>query len=330
MSSLLVVVIAAALIFDYTNGFHDAANAVATAISTRAMSPRRALLMAAVLNVVGALLSTTVATTIAQGIVEPAYVTLTIVLTGLMGAIFWNLLTWVFGIPCSSSHCLIGGIAGSVAVGYGLAGVKWTGILMKVIIPTVASPLLGFLGGCLLTILIAWLFRRTNPGVMNQGFRRAQILSSSFLALSHGLNDAQKTMGIITLALFASGAIAAPTVPLWVKLACALTMGLGTFAGGKRIIRTLGARLVKMTPVDGFAAQIASSMVLQGAAFLGCPISTTHVATTTIMGVGATHNIHSVRWGTTRSILVAWVLTLPASAAVGGGLTYFLSLFGLR
>jgi phosphate/sulfate permease len=327
MSSLLIVVVIAALFFDYTNGFHDAANAVATAISTRAMTPGRALALAALLDVVGALLSTTVATTIAKGIVEPGTVTLTIVLTGLLGAIFWNLLTWYFGIPCSSSHCLVGGIAGSVAVGYGLAGVKWMGIVYKVIIPTVASPLLGFLGGVLLTIIISWAFRRVNPGTMNRGFRRAQLVSSSVMALSHGLNDAQKTMGIIALALFASGSIATLEVPTWVKFACAFSMGLGTFVGGKRIIRTLGVRLVKMTPVDGFIAQTAASGVLQGAAFLGCPISTTHVATTTIMGVGATHRLHSVRWGVTRKIVLAWVLTLPASALVGGGLTYLISLF---
>jgi inorganic phosphate transporter, PiT family len=330
MNILLVVVVVAALLFDYTNGFHDSANAVATAISTRALTPARALTLAAILNVIGALLSTTVATTIAKGIVEPGYVTLTIVLTGLLGAIFWNLLTWYFGIPCSSSHCLVGGIAGSVAVGYGLAGVKWMGIFYKVIIPTVASPVLGFLGGSVLTVIISWVFRRANPGTMNYGFRRAQLASSSFLALSHGLNDAQKTMGIIALALFASGSIATPDVPTWVKFACAFTMGLGTFVGGKRIIRTLGVNLVKMTPVDGFTAQVASSVVLQGAAFLGCPISTTHVATTTIMGVGATHRLQSVRWGVTRKIILAWVLTLPASAFVGGGLTYVLSLFGLR
>jgi PiT family inorganic phosphate transporter len=328
MSSLLIVVVVAALFFDYTNGFHDAANAVATAISTRALSPGRALAMAAVLDVVGALLSTSVATTIAKGIVEPGTVTLTIVLTGLLGAIFWNLLTWYFGIPCSSSHCLVGGIAGSVAVGYGLAGVKWMGIVYKVIIPTVASPLLGFLGGVVLTSIISWVFRSQSPGTMNRGFRRAQLVSSSVMALSHGLNDAQKTMGIIALALFASGTTAVLEVPTWVKIACAFSMGLGTFVGGKRIIRTLGVRLVKMTPVDGFTAQTAASCVLQGAAFLGCPISTTHVATTTIMGVGATHRLHSVRWGVTRKIVLAWVLTLPASAFVGGGLTYIISLAG--
>lgn len=330
MTILLVVVVATALVFDYTNGFHDAANAVATAISTRALTPNAALLLAAVLNVIGALLSTAVATTMAQGIVEPAYVTLPTVLAGLFGAIVWNLITWYFGIPCSSSHCLVGGIAGSVAASYGFAGVKWMGILGKVLIPTVISPVLGFAGGSAIVILLAWLLRRKKPGPMNQEFRRIQLLSSGMLALSHGLNDAQKTMGIIALALFASGSIAAPEVPLWTKFACAMTMGLGTFVGGKRIIRTLGVRLVKLTPVDGFAAQIASSLVLQGAAFLGCPISTTHVATTTIMGVGATYNPRKVRWDLTRNIVLAWIFTLPASAAVGAGLTYLLMRVGLK
>jgi len=329
MSILLIGVVATALFFDCTNGFHDAANAVATAISTRALSPGRALLLAAVLDVVGALLSTTVATTMAKGIVEPGFATLTVVLAGLLGAIFWNLLTWYFGIPSSSSHCLVGGIAGAVAVGYGLSGVKWTGILIKVIIPTVVSPLVGFIGGAALTILIGWLFRRAHPGTMNRGFRRAQLASASVMALSHGLNDAQKTMGIITLALFAAGTIGTPDVPTWVKFACAFSMGLGTFIGGKRIIRTLGVRLVKMTPVDGFTAQTAAASVLQGAAFLGCPISTTHVVTTTIMGVGATHRVRSVRWGVTQKIVLAWLLTLPASAIVGGSLAFVFTRLGL-
>lgn len=329
MSILLIGVIATALFFDYTNGFHDAANAVATAISTRALTPGRALLLAAVFNVVGALLSTTVAATMAQGIVEPSVATLGIVLAGLLGAIVWNLLTWYFGIPSSSSHCLVGGIAGAVAVGYGLSGIKWMGILCKVIIPTVVSPLLGFLGGGVLTVIISWLFRRAQPGTMNRGFRRAQLVSASFMALSHGLNDAQKTMGIITLALLAAGAIGAPVVPTWVKFACAFSIGLGTFIGGKRIIRTLGVRLVKMTPVDGFTAQTAAASVLQGAAFLGWPISTTHVVTTTIMGVGATHRLHSVRWGVTQKIVVAWLLTLPASAIIGGSFAFILSRLGI-
>jgi inorganic phosphate transporter, PiT family len=330
MSILLVVVVATALVFDYTNGFHDAANAVATAISTRALSPRAALLLAAVLNIVGALLSTTVAATIAHGIVEPGYVTLPTVLAGLFGAIAWNLFTWYFGIPCSSSHCLIGGVAGSVSASYGLAGVKWLNIFVKVIVPTVVSPVLGFIGGGVLTVVIVWLLRKQYPGPMKQEFRRLQMLSSAFLALSHGLNDAQKTMGIITLALVASGSISSPTVPLWAKLACAVTMGLGTFVGGKRIIRTLGVRLVKLTPVDGFAAQMASSLVLQGTALLGCPISTTHVAATTIMGVGATYNPRSVRWDLTRNIVLAWIFTLPASALVGAGLSYAFKCVGLK
>ena len=330
MDVMLVGVVAAALFFDFTNGFHDAANAIATSISTRALSPTAALILAAVLNVVGGLLSTAVATTIATGIVLPRVVTLPIVLAGLGAAISWNLITWYFGIPSSSSHCLIGGIAGAVATDFGLAGVQWMGILWKVLIPTVASPLLGFAVGSGLTIAINWIFRRANPGRTNRHFQRAQLLSASAMALSHGLNDAQKTMGIITLALFVNGSIAAPDVPLWVKLVCALAIGLGTFVGGKRIIRTLGMGLVKMSPADGFAAQTASSLVMQAAAWVGAPISTTHVATTTIMGVGATYRVRAVRWGVTRRIVAAWFLTLPASAAVGALLAWLLNLCGLR
>ena len=330
MTVVLVAVVAAALFFDFTNGFHDAANAIATSISTRALSPRSALAMAAILNVVGGLLSTTVATTIATGIVIPRAVTLPILLAGLAAAIAWNLITWYFGLPSSSSHCLIGGIAGAVATDFGLAGVHWSGIVLKVLIPTVVSPLLGFVVGVGLAVAIGWAFRRTNPTRTHRVFQKAQLLSAGAMALSHGLNDAQKTMGVITLALFVHGSIAAPDVPLWVKLACAMAIGIGTAVGGQRIIRTIGMGLVKMTPADGFAAQTGASLVMQTAAWLGAPISTTHVATTTIMGVGAAHRVRAVRWGVTREIVVAWVLTLPASAAIGALFAGALNLCGLQ
>jgi inorganic phosphate transporter, PiT family len=317
MDTLLVVVVVVALLFDFTNGFHDAANAIGTSISTRALPPGPALLLAAALNFVGALLSTTIAATIAKGIVEPQVVTLPLVLSGLLAAITWNLYTWWRGIPSSSSHCLVGGIAGAVAVGYGMHGVKWTGILLKVLVPTVASPLVGFVCGLLFTGAISWLFRRSHPGTMNQRFKLAQLVTASGMALSHGLNDAQKTMGIITLALFAHGAIRHPEVPVWVKLVCAVVMGLGTFAGGKRIIRTLGMRIAHLTPVDGFSAQTAGTIVLQVAAHWGLPVSTTHAITATVMGVGSAHNVKAVRWGVTYDIVIAWVVTLPASALLG-------------
>jgi PiT family inorganic phosphate transporter len=268
--------------------------------------------------------------TIATGIVVPSVVTLPVVFAGLVGAIFWNLLTWYFGIPSSSSHCLIGGISGAVMVDYGLKGVQWEGILLKVVIPTVVSPVVGFMMGLILTVAIGRMFYSASPGPVNRTFKRAQLISASFMALSHGLNDAQKTMGIITLALFVTGAIPTATVPMWVKLACSLAIGLGTFAGGKRIILTLGVRLFKMTPSDGFAAQTAAALVMQGAAWMGAPISTTHVAATTIMGVGSAHRVRAVRWGLTRKIVVAWILTLPASALAGGIMAWIFSLFARR
>jgi len=330
MEWMLLTVVITALLFDFTNGFHDAANAIAISVSTRAMTMNSALILAAILNVVGGILSTAVATTIATGIVLPAAVSLPVVFAGLMGAIFWNLLTWYFGIPSSSSHCLIGGLVGAVIVSYGSAGVQWMDILFRVVIPTVVSPTLGFLVGMLLCHTVNWIFRSARPGPASRQFRRVQLLSAGFMALSHGLNDAQKTMGIITLALFVGGTIPTTHVPFWVKIACSLAIGLGTFVGGKRIIQTLGMRLVKMTASDGFVAQTASALVMQGAAWAGAPISTTHVVTTTIMGVGSARRIRAVRWGVSRKIIWAWILTLPASALVGGFSAWLWELFRLR
>jgi len=317
MEALLVAVVVAALVFDYTNGFHDAANAVATSISTRAIPPNVALLGAAALNVLGALVSTHVAATLAKGIVEPGAVTPPVMLGGLVGAIAWNLLTWWWALPSSSSHCLIGGIVGAVLVSAGPEQVQWDGILRKVLVPTVAAPLAGFAMGVALMFGLIWLFRNAHPGPLMRRFRLAQLVSASFMAFSHGSNDAQKTMGVITLALFAGGAIPSLDVPLWVKLASAVTIGLGTYSGGKRIIRTLGMRLVKLTPVHGFAAETSASAVLLSTAYLGFPISTTHVITTSIMGVGATERASAVKWGLSRDIFLAWIVTLPASAAIG-------------
>jgi phosphate/sulfate permease len=314
---LLIAVVVIALFFDFTNGFHDAANAVATSISTRAVSPKVALAAAAVLNVVGALVSTHVAATLASGIVDPAAVTLPVMLGGLVGAIVWNLLTWWWALPSSSSHCLIGGVAGAVLVTSGPDDVLWAGILQKVLIPTVLAPLVGFAVGITLMVAILWIFRGTHPGRGMRRFRLAQLASASIMAFSHGSNDAQKTMGVITLALFASGVQATLDVPLWVKVASAITIGLGTYSGGKRIIRTLGMRLVKLSPAQGFAAETAASGVLLTTAALGFPISTTHVITTSVMGVGATQRLSAVKWGLTFDILLTWLLTLPASALVG-------------
>lgn len=317
MEPLLIAVIVAALFFDFTNGFHDAANAVATSISTRAVPPNVALAAAAVLNVVGALVSTHVAATLAKGIVDPAVVTQPVMFGGLVGAIAWNLLTWWWALPSSSSHCLIGGVAGAVLATSGAESVLWKGILEKVLIPTMVAPLVGFTVGIALMVAILWIFRLANPGRLMRRFRVAQLVSASVMAFSHGSNDAQKTMGVITLALFAGGHLTALEVPFWVKIASALVIGLGTYSGGRRIIRTLGMRLVKLTPAHGFAAETAASSVLLTTAYLGYPVSTTHVITTSVMGVGATERLSAVKWGLSLDIFAAWIVTLPAAGLVG-------------
>jgi PiT family inorganic phosphate transporter len=317
MEPILIAVVAVALVFDYTNGFHDAANAVATSISTRAVPPNVALFAAAILNLIGALVSTHVAATIAGGIVEASAVTSPVLLGGLVGAIAWNLLTWWWAIPSSSSHCLIGGVAGAVLATSGSDFVKWQGLLHKVLIPTLLAPLIGFTVGIAIMVALLWIFRHSHPQRVQRRFRVAQLASASVMAFSHGSNDAQKTMGVITLALFASGAIPALEVPLWVKIVSAVTIALGTYAGGKRIIRTLGMRLVKLTPAQGFAAETSASAVLLGTAWFGFPISTTHVITTSVMGVGATERASAVKWGLSVDIFVAWIVTLPAAAAIG-------------
>ena len=317
MDALLIAVVVTALVFDFTNGFLDAANAVATSISTRAVPPNIALAGAAILNVVGALISTHVAATLAKGIVDPGVVTNPVILGGLVGAIAWNLLTWWWALPSSSSHCLIGGIAGAVLATSGPDHVLWSGILYKVLIPTLIAPLIGFSIGILLMVAIYWIFRNANPGRLMRRFRIAQLASASVMAFSHGSNDAQKTMGVITLALFAAGQLPALEVPLWVKLASAMTIGLGTYSGGRRIIRTLGMRLVKLTPAHGFAAETAASGVLLATAYLGFPVSTTHVITTSVMGVGATQRLSAVKWGLSLDIFAAWIITLPAAGLVG-------------
>lgn len=324
---LLVIVVIAALLFDYTNGFHDAANAIATSISTRALRPNHALLMAAILNFVGTLLSTSVAATVAKGLVDPNVVTLHTVLAGLLGAIAWNLITWYFGIPSSSSHCLMGGVVGAVLGAYGSAGVKWAAIGEKIILPTLISPIVGFIGGALLLIALTWIVHllKARPGNLNSRFRTIQTVSAGMMALSHGINDGQKTMGVIMLALVASGTVSkTAALPMWVRIACAAMLGLGTYSGGKRIIKTLGMKLVALRPIDGFAAETAASAVLFATGHFGLPVSTTHVITTTILGVGATKRASAVRWGVTRQILTAWVLTLPASAGIAALFGYIL------
>ncbi|GAA4310190.1 inorganic phosphate transporter [Klenkia terrae] len=319
----MVVIVVVALAFDYTNGFHDAANSIAVAVSTKALTPRVALALAAVMNLVGALISTEVAKTVGAGIIDTPSGSggLQIVFAALMGAITWNLITWYFGLPSSSSHALIGGLVGAALAA--VHSVQWAGIIEKVVIPMVLSPLVGFGLGYLFMLAILWSFRGANVTRANRGFRYAQIVSSATMALGHGLQDAQKTMGIITLALVTSGQIDSFEVPLWVILAAALAISAGTYAGGFRIMRTLGRRIIQLTPAGGFSAQtVASAVMVTTATVFAVPVSTTHITTTSIMGVGATRRLSAVRWGVAGNIVVAWVLTLPAAGAVAAAVYY--------
>jgi len=321
----LLVIVAVALAFDYTNGFHDAANAIAVAVSTKALTPRVALALAAVMNLVGALISTKVAATVGGGIIDPptGSAGLKVVFAALIGAIAWNLITWYFGLPSSSSHALIGGLVGAALAA--AESVKWMGILDKVVVPMVLSPLIGFGLGYLFMLAILWTFRKRNAHRTERGFRHAQILSSAAMAFGHGTQDAQKTMGIITLALVTSGEIASFDVPLWVILASALAISAGTYSGGFRIIRTLGRRVIQLTPAGGFAAQtVASGVMIATATVFAVPVSTTHITTTSIMGVGATRRLSAVRWGVASNIVLAWIVTLPAAGIVAA-LAYFLT-----
>ncbi len=314
MLSLLVIVILLALVFDFINGFHDTANAVAASVSTRVLTPRQAIIMAAVLNFVGALVSTEVAATIGKGIVNPQFITSEVLIGALAGAIIWNLVTWYFGLPSSSSHALIGGIIGSVAAQNGFGVLNYQGLMKKVVLPLLVSPLIGFAIGFLLMILLLWIFRRTSPRKASGHFARLQIFSAAFIAFSHGSNDAQKSMGIIAAALVAAGYLQQFTVPLWVVLACATAMAAGTSMGGWRIIKTMGSRIMRLEPINGFASDTASSLVILGATFFGAPVSTTHVASSAIMGVGATKRLTAVRWGVALNIISAWIMTAPISA----------------
>ncbi len=315
----LVAVVAVALFFDFTNGFHDTANSIATSVSTRALSPRVAVAMAAVLNFVGAFLSFKVAATVATGIVDPDVITLKVLLAGLVGAITWNLITWYLGLPSSSSHALIGGIMGAAIVASGWDVVQWDGLWEKVLKPSLIAPFLGLAVAFALMIGIVWVVARRSPSRVNRVFRRAQLVSGGFVALTHGTNDAQKTMGIIALALVASGHLGADfsKPPTWVIVASALAMAAGTYAGGWRIIRTLGTRIAKIDPPQGFAAQTACASLLWTTAHLGYPVSTTQVISGSVMGSGATRGLHAVRWGVAGNILLAWIFTLPMAAAVG-------------
>ena len=322
MELLLFAVVAVALFFDFTNGFHDTANAIATSVSTRALSPRTAVISAAILNFLGAFVSFAVAATIAKGIVDQEVMTLDIVLAGLVGAITWNLITWYLGLPSSSSHALIGGMVGSAVAAEGFGVVQWEGLKDKVLIPSLLAPVVGALVAAGLMIGVLWIIRRRAPGVVNRIFRRLQLVSGGFVAFTHGTNDAQKTMGIIALALVASGHLSPDfeRPPLWVIVASATAMGLGTYAGGWRIIKTLGSRIAKLEPPQGFAAQTACASILWTTAHYGFPVSTTQTISGSVLGAGASKRLSAVRWGVAGNILMAWVLTIPCAALVGAGM----------
>ncbi len=329
LTLMLVAVIVLAVAFDYINGFHDTANAIATSVATRALQPRAAILMATAFNFIGAFAGTAVAKTIGAGLVEESTSTLGVIAAALVGAITWNLITWWRGLPSSSSHALIGGLFGATLVAAGPSAFKPQGILDKVLIPMVTSPLIGFFVALGLITLLFWVFRGAPRRPMTTVFRRLQIVSAGFMAFSHGSNDAQKTMGIITLALFSAGIISTVEVPGWVIVVAATAISLGTAVGGWRIMHTMGHRVVKLEPVHGFAAETTAATVIYTAAHFGMPVSTTHVISAAIMGVGSSRGVRGVRWGVARSILLAWVITIPAAALVAAAAWIALHLIGL-
>lgn len=331
MLILLVAVVALTLVFDYINGFHDAANAIATVVSTRVMRPTHAVIYGATLNFIGALLGTEVAATIGTGLVDATAITLGTVLCTIIAAIIWNLITWYRGLPTSSSHALIGSLLGATffSATDGNGFIHWDMVVDKIVVPMVTSPLLGILVGFMLMMGLIWTFYRTNLGRLNRIFGRAQIFSAGFMALSHGHNDAQKSMGIIALALLLYNPQEDFSVPLWVVLTCAIAMGLGTMSGGWRIIHTLGSKMIKLQPIHGFAAETTAAVIIGGASQLGIPVSTTQVISSSIMGVGATRGLSAVRWGIVGNILWAWALTLPLTFCMAGGLMYLYRHLGM-
>lgn len=343
---LLTLVIIIAFVFEYINGFHDSANAISTVISTKALSPRRAIIYAASLDFVGALCGTHVAKTIGAGLVSPEHVTQLVIFCALMGAVIWNLLTWYLGLPSSSSHALIGGLLGSSIAHAAfklnrayelivklpsfhlehpaLGIINTHNVVYKVLIPMVASPILGFVVGFLVIMLMLKIFYRFKPESINRLFRKCQIFSSGFLAFSHGSNDAQKTMGIITLLLFTTGYLKTFEIPLWVICACAATLAFGTMTGGMRIIRTMSSKVIKMKPIHGFSVEMASASIITTASHFGFPVSTTHIISTAIMGVGSMVRVSAVKWGIVKKIVVAWICTIPVCMLLSGMLYFFL------
>lgn len=328
---LLVVVIVAALVFEYINGFHDAANAIATIVSTKVLTPKRAIMFGASLDFLGAFFGTHVAQTIGGGIVKAGFITLEVIFCALLGAIIWNLITWYYGIPSSSSHALIGGLLGASIVHSGINSIQIHKLMAKVIVPMFTSPIIGLSVGFIFMLFLVRIFYKANPDKINKKFRKLQLVSSGIMAFSHGSNDAQKTMGIITLALITAGVLAKPeaghdmSIPWYVILICACTMASGTMSGGWKIIRTMGTKVIKLKPIHGFAAETSAATVILTASHFGIPLSTTHVISTAIMGVGSTMRASAVKWGLVANIVWAWVLTIPTCMALSGTIYFILS-----
>jgi len=328
LSFLLIIIIGLALTFDFINGFHDTANAIATSVSTRVLTPRTAILMSAFFNFIGALISTKVAKTIGDGIVDPKFVTEYLVLAAVIAAIIWDLITWWWGIPSSSSHAIVGGLVGAAIVtAHSLSDVNWGKFVQKIIAPLLISPILGFCLGYIFMMFLYIIFAKVHPQIINKSFSKLQILSAMWMAYSHGSNDAQKSMGIITMALVSAGILNEFVVPTWVKIACALAMALGTSFGGWRIIKTMGVKIIKLAPINGFAAETGAALTIQLATFIGAPVSTTHIISSSIMGVGACKKFSAVRWGIAKNILIAWGLTIPVCALLGGLFAFVINLF---
>ena len=325
----LIAVIILAVVFDYINGFHDTANAIATSVATKALRPTHAILMAAAFNFIGAFSGTAVAKTIGKSLVDEASTTQTVVAAALVGAIVWNLITWRWGIPSSSSHALIGGLLGATVVAVGPQALLFDGIVAKVLVPLVSSPLAGFAIGFVLMVILYWIFKGFARKPLARVFRVLQVFSAGYMAFAHGSNDAQKTMGIITLALFAAGVIPTVDVPWEVILVAASAISLGTAVGGWRIMKTMGHRVVELEPIHGFAAETTAATVLLVTANLGMPVSTTHVISSAIMGVGSSRGTRAVRWGVARRILAAWVITIPLTAAIGAATWFVLHALGI-
>ena len=317
---LVVVVVVVALGFDFTNGFHDTANAVATSVSTKALSPRKAVAIASIANLAGAFVTTAVATTVGKGIIDADLATPKTILAALVGALTWNLLTWWFGLPSSSSHALIGGLIGAALVQSGTSGVEWHSILHKVVIPALIAPVLAGVAAYVVLLALFWIFHRATPAAAGRGFRGGQLVSGTWVAFTHGANDAQKTMGVIALALFTHGTIDEFYIPTWVKVSAGVAIAAGTYVGGWRIMRTIGQRMYSMEPASGFAAQSTAGTVIYFATHFGYPLSTTHVVSGAVMGAGATKRLSAVRWGVAGNIVVAWLLTIPAAALVAAAL----------